>query len=65
MRYFVKKGEMSLGSRKEVLAGMGKVKNLLSERISWWKMPFLDFIHAFLYFFIGLKAFFSKKVSWS
>jgi CubicO group peptidase (beta-lactamase class C family) len=26
MRYFVKKGEMSLGTRKEVLAGMGKVK---------------------------------------
>ncbi len=47
------------------IAGMSKIKNLLGEKISWWKMPFLDFIHTILFFVIGLKAYFSKKVSWS
>jgi len=47
------------------LVGMNKIKNSLNEKISWWKMPFLDLIHTILFFVIGLKAYFSRKITWS
>jgi len=58
-------GGLFLLERIVWLIGMNKVKNLLEEKISWWKMPFLDFIHTYLFFVIGIKAYLSKKIAWS
>lgn len=58
-------GGLFLVERTVWLLGMNKIKNLLSEKISWWKMPFLDFVHTFIFMIVGLRAYFSKRVSWS